>query len=485
MKLESLGMSENTIQNYLKLEENIKQISHLAAITSLAHWDSAVMMPPGAASSKQQELATVSSIIHKMSTSSEIGDLISLANDEKQYLDSWQQSNLELIKKSYNESLCVDHKMTHELSIAAGESEFAWRKCRADNDFKTMVPYLDRLFKAVITVAKAKSEKLGKSEYDVLINNFDPERKVSEINSVYDVLKKELPELMHKIIHKQSSEKVIELTEEISPKTQKKIGLKIIEKMGFDLTRGRLDKSTHPFCIGGRNDVRITTRYDKKNFLSSLFGIIHETGHGLYQQALPADYAYFPVGNAKGMAFHESQSLIMEMQAATTIQFNEFLAKLLKDEFGFKGPEYEAENLYKLMTRVKPGFIRVDSDEVTYPLHVILRFEIEQEIINGTLKAADLPEIWNNKMKEYLGITPGSDSNGCLQDIHWPSGLLGYFPSYTNGAIIASMLMKKIKEQHDVGSQLSQGNFSSINNYLNEHLRSKGSLKSSKELLLE
>jgi carboxypeptidase Taq len=219
--------------------------------------------------------------------------------------------------------------------------------------------------------------------------------------------------------------------------------------------------------------------------LSSLFGIIHETGHGLYQQNLPEKYLDQPVGSPKGMAFHESQSLIMEMQACSSQQFAEFLAKLLKDDFNFTGAEYSSDNLYKLMKRVRPSFIRVDADEVTYPLHVILRFDIEQEIIAGNIKAADLPEIWNNKMKEYLGIVPDAYAKGCLQDIHWPSGILGYFPSYTNGAIIASMLMKSaLKQNANIYAELCEGNFASLNHYLNNNLRQYGSLKSSKELLL-
>jgi len=473
----------NKINNYLSLEKKTEQISQLASLAALGSWDSAVMLQPGSASSRQKESATLSSLIHEMSISTEIGDLLQAACLEKDSLDEWQKANLKLLQKSYDESVCVSSEMSHEFSIASGESEFAWRKCRAENDFKTLAPYLDRVFKAATAIAKAKSRKLSKPAYDVLVDSFDPDRQLSEIKSVYGVLKKELPSLMHTIVAKQSTEKVIGLTKEIDENTQKAIGIKIMEKMGFDFNRGRLDKSTHPFCTGKSFDVRITTRYDENNFLSSLFGVIHETGHALYQQALPEKYTWQEVGGPKGMAFHESQSLIMEMQAGTSVAFNEFLAKLLKDEFGFKGPEYSAENLYKLMTRVVPSFIRVDADEVTYPLHVILRFEIEQEIINGNIKAVDLPEIWNAKMKEYLGIVPDTYANGCLQDIHWPAGWLGYFPSYTNGAIIASMLMKKIKENHDIDSELSQGRFDSLNNYLNKNLREIGSLKSSADLL--
>ncbi len=473
----------NKIIHYLKLEEKFEKIMQIGSIASLAHWDSAVMLQAGSANTRQKEVAALGSLIHEMSTSSEIADLITKANEDIESLNEWQKSNLGLIKKSYDQATCISAEMAHELSIATSESEFAWRKCRLENDFKTMAPYLDRVFKIVSDIAQIKSKKFTKPAYDILLDGFDPDRESSEITSVYDVLKKALPDLIHKIIHKQSSEKIINFSEKFDNKLQKQIGLKIAKKMGFDFNRGRLDKSTHPFCIGGKNDVRITTRYDEKNFLSGLFGVIHEAGHGLYQQALPENYIWQAVGGPKGMGFHESQSLIMEMQATTTIEFCDFLAKLLKDEFSLKGAEYSCKNLYRIITRVKPNFIRVDADEVTYPLHVILRFEIEQDIVAGKIKAADLPEIWNNKMKEYLGIVPDNYANGCLQDIHWPSGLIGYFPSYTNGAIIASMLMKKIKENHDVDFEVSQGDFSSINNYLNKNLRQFGSLKSSKDLL--
>ena len=476
----------NKINNYLKLEKEIEQISHLSNIASLAHWDSATMLKAGSAKTRQQEMATLESLIHEMSTSQKFGNLLEAALSEEDFLDDWQKANLKLAKKSYEEEVCITPEMKYEFSIAAGESEFAWRRCRAENDFKTLVPYLDRVFKASTQIATAKSETLGKPIYDSLVDSFDPEREVSEITQVYNVLKKELPELITKIAEKQSSEKVIKLTKPIDEKTQKTIGLKVLEKMGFDLNRGRLDKSTHPFCIGGRFDVRITTRYDENNFLSSLFAVIHETGHGLYQQNLPEKYINQPVGKPKGMAFHESQSLIMEMQACTSLEFTEFLAQLLKDKFNISGPEYSGENLYRLMTRVHPSFIRVEADEVTYPLHVILRFEIEQQIINGKIKAADLPELWNSKMKEYLGVIPDSYSNGCLQDIHWPAGMIGYFPSYTNGAIISSMIMDRAKKQNiNIDTELSKGTFDSLNHYLNKNLRQYGSLKASKELLQE
>jgi carboxypeptidase Taq len=258
----------------------------------------------------------------------------------------------------------------------------------------------------------------------------------------------------------------------------------VIEVMGFDRDRGRLDESAHPFCRGSKDDCRLTTRYNEDDFTTGLFAIMHEAGHGLYEQNKPEMYRDQPVGQAQGMAFHESQSLIMECQAGSSFEFIEFLAKLLRDDFGLNGPCYRAENLYNRINRVKPSFIRVEADEVSYPLHVILRFEIEQAIINDKLPARDIPGLWASKMEQYLGIVPPSDREGCLQDVHWPAGYIGYFPSYTNGAIIASMLMHAAQGQHaGLRQELASGNFESLNRYLNKQLRGFGCLYSPAQLL--
>lgn len=475
----------NKAKNYLKLSGKFEEIGHLNAIANLAHWDSAVMLQAGSAGSRSLQTATFNSVIHRMKTAPEIGDLINASMEELPYLDEWEKANLRLIKKHYDEETLIPSQMQYEFSVASSESEFVWRSCRANNDFKTLIPYLERVFKAAIDIATIKAEAAGKSVYETMVDSFDPDRQVSEINLVYKSLKEELPGLIDQIVSKQSNEKVIKLTQKIDEATQKAIGIHILEAMGFDLTRGRLDKSTHPFCIGDRSDVRLTTRYDEDNFLSGLLGVIHEGGHGLYQQNLPEKYMNQPVGGPKGMAFHESQSLIMETQAGTSREFTEFLARILKDKFGLNGHEYSADNLYKLMTRVQRSFIRVEADEVTYPLHVILRAEIEQGIVAGSIKVADLPGVWNDKMHQYLGIRPESDRVGCLQDIHWPSGWLGYFPCYTNGAIIASMLMKRAKEQTNnaVALDLARGEFTNLNDFLTKNLREYGSLKPSESLL--
>jgi len=340
---------------------------------------------------------------------------------------------------------CISDDLQKRYISAATKSELVWREARKDNDFYKLKPYLEEVLRCVQELSEAKASLLSCTKYDALLDEYDPARKTEDLKQIFASLKTVLPDLIKQVVDKQKAETVLPISE-VPIKQQKLIGRKIMEIMGFDFTCGRLDDSTHPFCGGAAFDVRITNRYKDSDFISGIMGIIHETGHALYEQNLPANYKNQPVGKAKGMAIHESQSLLMEMQVGRSKEFCEFLSKLLNNEFGFKGQEYSADNLYKLNTRVKPSLIRVDADELTYPMHVMLRFEIEELLINKELTLDDIPDFWNKKMQEYLGVVPNTNSEGCLQDIHWPSGWFGYFPAYTNGAIIASMLMKTVRE---------------------------------------
>ena len=476
-------MQDKTNQ-YRALEKKLQQIMHLKNLAETLYWDTEIILPLGGAPSRQQALGTFEALIHELKTSKELGDLIQAAEQEKTYLDEWQKSNLKLAKRTYEHAQCISTDLQNDLTVTTVESEFVWREARKKNDFTDVWPLLDKIFDLTRTVAQAKADHFGEHPYDMLMDSYDPGRKTVEIQPVFDTLKTELPQLIKKIIARQQTEQVIPFTEKIDQKTQKAIGLRVLEKMGFDMRRGRLDEAAHPFCRGSKDDSRLTTRYNEADFTSGFFAIMHEAGHGLYEQNKPDLHHDQPVAQAQGMAIHESQSLIMECQAGTSFEFIQFLAKLLHDDFGLRTPAYTAENLYKLITRVKPSLIRVEADEVTYPLHVILRFEIEQAIINEKLSSRDLPDLWRTKMQQYLGIVPPSDREGCLQDVHWPAGLIGYFPSYTNGAIIASMLMHAAQKHHpELRQQLTLGNFEPLNNYLNKHLRSVGALYTSSQLL--
>jgi carboxypeptidase Taq len=265
---------------------------------------------------------------------------------------------------------------------------------------------------------------------------------------------------------------------------QRALGLKLMEAVGFDFTRGRLDISLHPFCGGATDDVRITTRYDAADFGRALMGVLHETGHALYEQGRPAGWRHQPVGAARGMSLHESQSLIVEMQACRSRQFFTYLAPLLREAFGRSGPEWSPENLHALNTRVAPGFIRVDADEATYPAHILLRYRLETAMIAGDLAVTDLPGAFNDGMRELLGLAVPDDRVGCLQDIHWPSGAFGYFPTYTLGALAAAQLFRAARTAEPaLPGCLAQGDFAPLRGWLRAHVHEVGSLLGTDDLL--
>jgi carboxypeptidase Taq len=292
------------------------------------------------------------------------------------------------------------------------------------------------------------------------------------------------------VIARQAAEPVLPLTGDFSVEKQRALGVEVMTAMGFDFAHGRLDISHHPFCGGVPEDVRITTRYNTDNFVQSLMGVIHETGHAMYEQGLPAGWRNQPVGTALSSGTHESQSLLMEMQACRTREFLQFLAPRAQRIFlgnESNDPAWGVDNLHRLYTRVERSYIRVDADEVTYPLHVILRYELEKQLIDGSLKVRDLPAAWDAKMREYLDVsTAGNFTDGCLQDVHWPAGLFGYFPTYTLGAMTAAQLFFAANaEIEGVPQAISQGQFASLLGWLREHVHGKGSFLAYDDLMRE
>jgi carboxypeptidase Taq len=270
---------------------------------------------------------------------------------------------------------------------------------------------------------------------------------------------------------------------------QRELGLSVMKTLGFDFNHGRLDTSHHPFCGGVPEDVRLTTRYNETDFLQSLFGVIHETGHAMYEQGRPKDWLTQPVSQALSMGTHESQSLLMEMQAGRSTAFLTFIAPQMRAAFGRAESDqaWSVDNLYRHVTTVRRDFIRVDADEVTYPLHVILRYELEKSLIDGSLTVADLPEAWHQKMQDYFGLsTAGNYKNGVMQDVHWPAGLIGYFPTYTLGALMAAQLFAAAKaSQPDLMQQLANGDFTGLLGWLRTHVHNRGSSVPVEVLLTE
>jgi carboxypeptidase Taq len=267
---------------------------------------------------------------------------------------------------------------------------------------------------------------------------------------------------------------------------QRAIATRLMARLGFDFEHGRLDTSLHPFCGGTPDDVRITTRYDEGNFRGALMGVLHETGHAMYERGLPAEWRRQPVGRARGMSLHESQSLLIEMQVCRSREFQTFVAPILRETFAASGPAWEAENLYRLGTQVERSLIRVDADEVTYPAHVILRYRLEKALLSGDLALKDLPAAWNDGMKTLLGIVPPDDRQGCLQDIHWYDGAFGYFPTYTLGAMTAAQLFDAAKRADPaILPGIQKGEFAPLMTWLRANVHGKASRFSTTEIVTQ
>lgn len=460
---------------YQQLEQLFSQLSDLHDLQALAHWDEATMMPVGGGMSRARALSTLSAVIHQKLTDAQISNLINEAQSDNN-LDAWQQRNLELMQRKFTQATCLPVKLVTEISEKSALCEQAWREHRAQNNWQEFEPKLEQLFQLIRESAHIRSNSEQLSPYDILLDEYSPGVTQAMIDPIFNQLKTELPPLIDKIIEKQKSITITEPQGPFDIKKQRLLGLEVMKHIGFDFHHGRLDTSHHPFCGGTSDDVRMTTRYNTEEFLSSLLAICHETGHACYEQGLPKQWHGQPIGLALGMSVHESQSLIIEMPVCRSFEFMQYLTPHVINIFG-KQAAFTADNLFHIATRVKKSLIRVNADEVTYPLHVILRYEIERDLFNGKLTINDLPDAWHDKMQSYFGLsTKGNDKDGAMQDVHWPSGGFGYFPAYTLGRLIAAQCYQTAVKAHpDIPQQIQQGNFNSLMEWLRTNIHSQGS----------
>lgn len=469
---------------YQTLEARFARIANLDNALGTLQWDTEVMMPEGAAEARAETTATLSVLRHEMLVAPEMGDLLPEAEADNA-LDGWQRANLGEMARLWNHATAVPADLVEANSRAVSRCEIAWRAARKESDFAALLPTLTEVLARQREIAAAKAAKLGVPLYDALLDSYEPGGRSDRIDSVFEDLAAFLPGFVDEALAHQARQPAVEPPRGPFPvESQRALGVRLMEAVGFDFDRGRLDVSLHPFCGGSDDDVRITTRYDEADFTSSLMGVLHETGHALYEQGRPADWRYQPVGLARGMSMHESQSLIIEMQASRSRQFLSYAAPLMREAFGGSGPAWDADNLYRLYTRVERGFIRVDADEATYPAHVILRYRLEKALIEGDMELADLPEEWNRQMAEMLGVTPPNDALGCLQDIHWPGGAWGYFPTYTLGAMTAAQLFDAAcRADSDILPGIGRGDFAPLVGWLRENVHGQGSRHATDELL--
>lgn len=470
---------------YSELETIFRRHSAIGGASAILGWDNSTMMPSNSGDDRGEQLAALAEVSHELITAPQLGDLFAKAESEKGKLDEWQQANLREMKRDWQHETAVPADLVSALIKTCHESELFWRHARKENDFAGFAPHQNAVLKLVRESAQAKSEAMGLSPYDALLDQYDPGTKSASIDAIFDDLAGFLPSFIRKVMDKQAKEKPpIAIKGTFPAATQKALGKQMMEKLGFDFTRGRLDESAHPFCGGTPGDIRLTTRYNEEDFLSGFFGVMHETGHALYEMGLPKDWRNQPVGEARGMAFHESQSLLVEMQLCISMDFLSYAAPIIRDAFGVSGDAWGAENIYRNMTRVTPSLIRVDADEATYPAHVILRYRLEKQMIAGKLEVKDLPEAWNSEMQSLLGIKPDSDANGCMQDIHWPDGSFGYFPTYTLGAMTAAQLFAAARNAiPGLAGQLQKGQFKPLFEWLGKNVHSQASRLSTPDLL--
>ncbi|MCH2546645.1 MAG: carboxypeptidase M32 [Alphaproteobacteria bacterium] len=475
----------DTTTAYARLEAHFGMLNALSGVGSILHWDAAVIMPETAAEVRGEQLAALRQVMHEKTVAPQIEDWINAAEAEQSSLESWQQANLREMRRAYTHATALDSALVRELALASSQSEAAWRSARRDNDFVGFLPYFKRVVAAARNEAQAKADALSLAPYDALMDGYDPDTRMEEVDVLFARLNDFLPDFREKVMtHQQKNLDAKLITGSYPTEKQRQLSETFMHALGF---KGRLDVSTHPFCGGVPGDVRITTRYNEKDFVDALQGVLHETGHALYEQNLPDIWRNQPVGHARGMSAHESQSLLVEMQLCRSREFLRYAAPYINEALGEGSPDdLSAENLYRVGVRVKPDYIRVRADEVTYPSHVIMRYELEKDIINGALDVADLPEAWNAKMQEKLGITPPSDTLGCMQDIHWPSGSFGYFPTYTIGAMMAAQWFAALKRDiPEWGAQVEKGDFAQISHWLKRNIHEKASSVSRQQMLVE
>jgi carboxypeptidase Taq len=471
-----------TSSAYQDLAARQQRLYRLAHLQSIAQWDQAANMPAKGNEARSLALAEMDGLLHQLATDPALAGLLDQAAAET--LDDTQRANLREIRRAWRAANALPQTLVEAKSLANNRCEHAWRSQRPANDWAGFAPNLCEVLAIARQEAELLSQSAGLSKYDALLDQYEPGMRSADIERAFAPLRRWLPGLIRDVTAKQSRETVVEPVGPFPTAAQKALGLDAMKLMGFDFAAGRLDESTHPFCGGVPEDVRMTTRYREDDFLPALMGVIHETGHGRYEQGLPRELLGQPIARARSMGIHESQSLSFEMQLGSHPAFAGLLSPLLIKHFGGQ-PAFEPGNLHKLLTRVQPGLIRVDADEVTYPAHILLRFDIERALIEGQAEVDDIPALWDAKMAELLGLdTRGNFKDGPMQDVHWPAGLFGYFPCYTLGAMYSAQWFAAMRrEQPLLDTQIMNGELGGIFAWLATHVWQQASRWETPELV--
>jgi carboxypeptidase Taq len=463
------------------LRERIGEIEDLDRASSLLGWDQQVKMPPGGAGVRAEQLATLGRLSHETLTSDEMGrllDEVASVEDSLDY-DSDEASLIRLVRRDWEKARRVPAELRAEMSRAASLAMPVWVKARQESDFAQFLPAL----RTNMELRRRYVECFDDYDepYDVLLDDFEPGMKTAEVRAVFDRLKEEQIPLVASV--RQDGDPPVH-GGAFPIEAQKRFELEVIERFGYDPAEWRLDTAVHPFAASmAISDIRLTTRYFDDN-LDGLFGTMHETGHGLYENGVARELERTPLAHGASLGFHESQSRIWENMVGRSLPFWRHFFPRLQANFPDALANATLDDWYRSVNWVAPSLIRVEADEATYNLHIILRFELEQELLADSVDLAELPEIWNQRMRDYLGIEPPNDALGVLQDMHWAVGAIGYFSTYALGNVISAQLWEKVTaEVPDLHDQFEQGEFGSLAEWLRETLWRHGRKFTPRELI--
>ena len=470
---------ENTIKEF---KEHLGKIRMYSEAMSTLSFDGETIAPIGSIEARSKRAGFFGLEIFNLTTSDKLGNLLKELEPHVATFDDVLKGEYRNAKKSYDEGTKIPAELVREMSELQEAASAIWAQARAENDFNKFAPYLKRLIELEKKVISYRSK--GEKPYDILLDDYEDGMNMEVYDEFFNKLKESLVPLLKKI--KESNKNIDRsfVNAHVALSSQKEISKLIAEKLGYDLNRGYIAESTHPFCSGSNKyDVRMTTRYIEDDFLSSLYSVMHESGHAIYEQNVADEIAHTILGSGASMGIHESQSRFYENYLGRSLAFweviREDLSKLLPEELQNMTPQ----QYYEAVNEVKPSLIRVESDELTYNLHIIIRYEIERMLFTEDIDVNDLPEIWNKKYEEYLGITPPTNALGVLQDIHWSFGAYGYFPTYALGSAYSAQIVAYMKKDLDIEGLIKAQDFARIKGWLGEKIHQYGKIYTPNQLM--
>jgi carboxypeptidase Taq len=486
-------MNSNLKKEYDQLLSKAKEVAVLQSTTAIVNWDMETKMPPKALNLRSQQIAQLEVIGHKMLTDPALGKTIESIEKNPGYyeLDKAQMRNVYLVKKAYDENTKLPEELVFETAKQQTITVGVWKKAKAAKNYTLFKPELKKMIELRMKAAEILMDVKGtKTPYDALLDIFESKMTAEKTTKVFDTMRVGLISVIKKVEKSGIKPDTSILSRPVPVEAQKRISDAAMEFIGYDTKSpnagGRLDETEHPFTTGYYDDVRITTHYHEDRWPSSLYSVLHEGGHAMYEQGLPHDWMYQPIGSSASFGIHESQSRFVENMVGHSPEFLSYMLPKLKQIVGKPLRGVKLADFLTAVNVVEPSKIRIEADEVTYGLHIIIRFEMERDIFSGKLKVDELPHAWNEKYDKYLGVEIENDSEGVMQDTHWASGYYGYFPSYALGNIYGGMFLKKLKrDQPAWRKELKKGNFTPVKSWMIENVHNKGNLYDPADLVKE